>query len=191
MDAFNSIANLTINAVLSYRDVFTAEECRRIIDCPDVTEAQDASLFKTGPNYNVRNIKVKNLVKTENTSWIEETIAKLAIQTNNLSYKFSIGNIEEIQLWECDENAFMDWHIDIGKGRSATRKISIITFLSDKNDYQDGLFSSSLIKPALETLPQEQGTMLLFPSFRPYMFEQLTRGKMYFLMAWMHGDSFC
>jgi PKHD-type hydroxylase len=190
MDYSASNVNVTINAILSYKNIFTPEECRKIINCPDLGEAQDADLFKANPEYIIKNIMVKHFRKTENTLWIEKKLAELAVETNNISFNFSIGSLEELQILECEKDAFIDWHIEIGRGKAASRKINLITFLSERQDYEGGVISSSLLKPAIEILPQEQGSTLLFPAFRPYMLEPVTGGKLYMMMAWMHGDSF-
>jgi hypothetical protein len=182
--------NPAITAALSNKKVFTPEECLRIINCPDLAEAQDADLFKANPEYNIKNIMVKHFRKTENTAWIEKRLAELAFETNNASFNFALSGLKDLQILECGENSSIDWHMDIGKGIPATRKITIITLLTERTDYEGGIITNSLTKPPPEILPQEQGTMLLIPSFWPYTLEPVTKGSLYMLMAWMHGDSF-
>ena len=80
-----------------------------------------------------------------------------------------------------------NWHVDAGKGASATRKISLTTQLSDPNKYKgcDLVVNDHTVE--LQAT-REQGSMSLFPSYMPHVVTPIETGERFALVVWIHGS---
>jgi predicted 2-oxoglutarate/Fe(II)-dependent dioxygenase YbiX len=74
---------------------------------------------------------------------------------------------------------------------NCTRKLNILIFLSKPEDYEGGQVSFNLAElTGIPDIIQEQGSMVIFPSYLPHCVKKVTKGLRYSLSAMIHGDSF-
>ncbi len=185
---FNSlITNDNLQERFIFKNAFTSEECEEIINNPDLKSE------KFSGEYKEMMARSYSLKKNRQTEWITERIMNIINQANQLYYNFKISSLENIQFIEYLENSFYNWHIDLsGVGsRYWTRKINAVVFLSNPKDYEGGQLRFNLNEQnAIQEIEQEQGSMVLFPSYQPHIVEKITKGRRYTFSAIAHGDSF-
>ena len=187
------------------RNVFTHEECERIIEMGRTWENIDAKIQTKSPDpesekrNDYRNCKMYG-PPTENMDswiWIGQKISDVIHSFNAKDgWKFHLlGMAERPMLMEYEQGGpghyggKYDWHIDLGPSRlAATRKVGFTLFLND--DYEGGEFE---IKTGRETYtPPEQkaGNLLMFPSYLVHRVKLVTGGKRSVIVGWVHGNSF-
>lgn len=189
----NIKVNQYIGAYLSFQNFFGDDECNALID-----------LFEDKKENNFKNIildETKELFKNENTfvvncetrfinsgeKHIIEELSKYINEVNKY-FNFDISYIKDLQIVKCSEMSEFDWRTDIQS--NSTRKISFIVFLSDLKDYDGGQITFSMIEPKVDEVFQKKGTILFFPSIRPYMSELIKKGNRYTLIGWVYGNAF-
>ena len=82
-----------------------------------------------------------------------------------------------------------DWHVDMGRFHSASRKLSFSLQLTDGAAYDGGdleFFNTTAERAAL----RKAGTMLIFPSYWMHRILPLTRGQRDVMVGWVHGPSY-
>jgi hypothetical protein len=173
-----TVTNSYINGFLTYKNMFSPEECQEIIRHPEFEPLQNSA-----------DILLKNI--KGNSAWIRDKLNKLVFQSNKLYFNFDISSVKELFLLECAEGSSINWHMDIGPTIASTRKITVITYLTEPDEYEGGNINLSLKKPNKEYLLRDLGTVNLMPSLKPYCLEPVTRGTVKILLAFMHGNSFC
>ena len=82
-----------------------------------------------------------------------------------------------------------DWHVDMGRFHSASRKLSFSLQLTDGAAYDGGdleFFNTTAERAAF----RKAGTMLIFPSYWMHRILPLTRGQRDVMVGWVHGPSY-
>ena len=169
--------------------LFSAEECRLIID---ISERQQSLAGTLGAQEKMRLTKrdseVVFLLPGQETNWIYEKM-DIAVMAANRSYQFDLRGFEQFQVATYMNSGHYDWHMDIGKGPSSTRKLGISLQLSNGSEYEGGdlEFRGGGAPPVA---PRDIGTMIVFPSFMTHRVVPVTKGVRKSLVAWVHGNPF-
>jgi len=107
----------------------------------------------------------------------------------NQRYKFQLtGFRERFQLASYTGKGHFDWHSDLGRSETSTRKMSLSVQLSDPATYEGGgleFFGQDKL-----ILPRAIGTVIVFPSFLIHRVTPVMRGTRLSLVAWVHGAAF-
>lgn len=175
---------------IMYEQYFSAKECQDIIQLHGETAP---SLLTQGGEDQVSDAYIRNststyLGKTEESEWLFERIENMMWDANEY-FRFDLKYIAKLQVIKYNEGDFFNWHLDIGDGETSTRKLSLISFLSDPEDYTGGDLRVG-VSNHLARFEQKQGSSIVFPSYIPHVVEKVTRGTRYSLVAWIHGPSF-
>jgi len=134
--------------------------------------------------------KITSLTKSSSfESWIKERIFFIAQKINQQYFQFSLSEKLELELLKLTTASNTHWRNDLGEDCSPERKISLIFFLSAKNHYQGGRIIFSL-NDSIQDIVQEQGSVVVFPSFRQYKFTQIKSGINHLLLARVKGKPF-
>lgn len=110
-------------------------------------------------------------------------IAEAVRSVNERFYRFETSGNEPLQLAEYAVGDFYDWHLDIGPGKAALRKLSASVQLSAPDEYDGGeleIWGSGKTDRA-------QGTLIVFPSYLLHRVVPVTRGVRRSLVAWFFG----
>lgn len=172
------------------KKVFSKSECEEIISKSELIE--DALLENGKKDISIRNTHTRKLSLQEDDIWIINRIYNTVIKANDTYFQFDVQKMAPTHILEYTEGCFYDWHLDIGGTyANCTRKLSALVFLSDRNDYEGGELDWS-INNANDSLKldQEQGAMIIFPSFLPHKVKPVTKGLRRVLVTWFHGDTF-
>jgi PKHD-type hydroxylase len=113
-------------------------------------------------------------------------VTNLFQKTNNERYRFSIYGMAPIQILKYSSGCFFSEHFDLGLDEAANRKVSLIIQLSEPADYEGGAF----ILSGRVTLPKDQGTACVFPSWFQHQVDTVESGTRYSLAAWALGSYF-
>lgn len=187
--------NEYLTAVGQFPNVFTPAECRRLIELPlpfaeaavEFRDSDAASKAGSRVDYGVRRTRIKSIPPNPEYLWIFERLAHLAGRANQATFRFQLDGQMSVDVLEYDPNGYFDWHVDIGPGIFATRKLSMVTFLTPPEDYEGG---NLCFMDKGEPLRLPQGTTAIFPAYMLHKVEPVTRGTRYTLVSWAHGPSF-
>jgi predicted 2-oxoglutarate/Fe(II)-dependent dioxygenase YbiX len=182
------------------RNVFTQEECNRIIEMGKTWEQLGAEIQtksseeESEKNNNYRNCKMyaPPVDKTKSWLWIGEKISAAIYNFNAKDgWKFNLaGMAERPMMMEYSEGqGKYDYHIDLGPSRLAsTRKLGFTLFLND--EYEGGEFQIKTGRENYIPPQQETGNLLFFPSYLVHRVTLVTKGTRSVIVGWVHGNSF-
>jgi predicted 2-oxoglutarate/Fe(II)-dependent dioxygenase YbiX len=81
------------------------------------------------------------------------------------------------------------WHVDIGDGSTASRKLGFTVQLSASDEYEGGDLEFHNF-PADRSAFRRKGMLLVFPAFWLHRVTPMTRGTRRVIVGWVHGPSF-
>jgi PKHD-type hydroxylase len=82
-----------------------------------------------------------------------------------------------------------DWHVDIGRGKTASRKLGFTVQLSASAEYEGGDLEFHGIPSDREAF-RRKGLLLVFPAFWLHRVTPITKGTRHVIVGWVHGPSF-
>lgn len=175
----------------AYMDnVFTPEECQKIIDYGNSLENIKASVSKENIIDNkIRDSNISWIKSNEHTKWFYEKLAYVAITLNNNFFKFNLyGFIEDLQFTKYEKDQYYSAHLDKIISNQV-RKLSIVVQLSNEKDYDGGELKIYENKKG-KSLHKAQGTVFAFPSYMLHEVLPVKKGTRYSLVTWISGPSF-
>lgn len=109
-------------------------------------------------------------------------------------FDISIGS-HELQFTEYHgtQNGKYDWHHDVDwvSPRFHDRKLSVVVQLNDPTTYEGGNFEFRMPHDPAELRGfQQQGSVLVFPSFFEHRVTPVKSGTRYSLVSWVDGPKF-
>jgi len=171
-------------------NLFTKEECKKIIDIANNKEKLIAKISNGELDLNTRNNLIVWLNHQDNIDWVYKHLTHAVTSLNERFFKFDLtGFIEDLQFTEYNApDNFYEEHVDKGQGHLA-RKLSISIQLTDPNQY-DGGNLELLYKKDPEIAKRQQGSLTMFPSYTLHRVTPVTRGTRHSLVAWINGPAF-
>jgi len=187
--------NEYLTAVGQFPNVLTPAECQWLIDLPlpsadaaiEVRADDPAHKGESLVNYGVRRTRIKAIPPTPESTWVFQRLASLVQRVNQATFRFQLDGQMSVDVLEYDPTGYFDWHVDLGPGIFATRKLSMVTFLTPPEAYEGG---NLCFMDQGDPLRLPQGTTAIFPSYLLHKVEPVTRGTRYTLVSWAHGPSF-
>lgn len=174
---------------------FSKEECEKIINIASdkySTKARVGNGEASRAALEIRDVDQYHIGLNDDTRWIYDKLAYAVTKVNHGFYDFNISGItHELQLLHYrsdDGNGHYDWHVDIGTGNSACRKISVSVMLSPEDDYEGGnleVNDHGVMKNAV----REQGSINMFPSYLLHRVTPVTKGERWALVIWINGST--
>lgn len=178
-------------------DVFTSEECQKIIKLGLSLKLNEAVLGGNdiSQEENIKNIKTRKsklswISWNEDTDWIFQKLYEYAAKVNNIHYQFDLsGFYEKIQFTEYESpDGHYTWHTDGGNKEFSNRKLSMVVQLSNPQDYEGG--ELQIFTDRVSSIEKKQGAVAFFPSYTPHRVTPITKGKRYTLVVWVSGPPF-
>ena len=174
--------------------LFTADQCRQVIECGRKQKPQQAQVGMGKPGGGT---DTKKRVTT--ISWLPFEEMKPMynnlnnfIQAANLNH-FGFGNIqitENAQFTEYPEGGFYDWHMDCDVNMAhepPVRKISMTLLLNDPLEFEGG--DLEIMSPG-KSKKLKQGHAMIFASFLNHRVTPVIRGVRQSLVVWFGGTPF-
>ncbi|MCC7489773.1 MAG: 2OG-Fe(II) oxygenase [Gammaproteobacteria bacterium] len=184
------VDNPYMTAVGQVPGIFTPDECLWLSGAP--LEQTAAGVYDArGPEARVdrqlRRTLERQLPRNREFAWVYARLDKVAREANDRAYHFRLDDRITAHVLEYEPDGFFDWHMDLGTGPTASRKLSLVTFLTPPEAYLGGelLFmdGGSPLRPA-------QGTTAVFPAYLLHKVNPVTQGTRCTLVAWLHGPCF-
>lgn len=185
-----------------YLDVFSAAQCRRIVELGTTLPPDDGGVEGSDGaalDSSLRENAVSWIPPEPSTEWIFQKLAAIA-QRANRRYRLDLTGFEEDLQFTTYEHpgAFYTWHQDGLDGPVAHRKLSLVVQLSDPADYDGAeleLFQvhADAGDDELATFRAQstaQGTVVVFPSFEYHRVTPLRSGVRHSLVSWVSGPPF-
>jgi PKHD-type hydroxylase len=192
-----SLYNETIPPFVYAYNIFSPDECKKIINFDNHENMQDGlikSNLKEVNLHSIRKSKITWLKPNKETEWIYRRLTDAILALNDQFYKFDIWGLNEgLQLTKYESpDGHYDIHTDIAIGKNFNgpiRKLSITIQLSEESSYEGGelelYFDSAPI-----ALEKNQGMINMFPSYVLHKVNPVTKGTRYSLVAWVTGPKF-
>jgi len=175
---------------------FTKKECDAILKLKETIYETNAAVGSTKASSKIdkqiRSAKIYGIDNTEETRWIFDKILKVVSFVNESYYDYElIGILHSLQLIEYSTESEVpghyDWHVDIGMGDAASRKLSVTVQLNDPNEYTGCNLVINNIGVVIEA-ERTQGSINIFPSYCLHKVEPITSGVRHALVIWIHGS---
>lgn len=169
-------------------DAFSPEECEALIQTADSLPERPGTVSAEGVvDTGIRTVEVVD-VSDEVAPDFYSKLAYLAASVNAFWWKFDLTELSNVEVLRYQEGGHYDEHVD-RFGGFQTRKLTSITFLSDKGSYQGGDLLLRTSQGIVQT-PKDQGTTVFFPSWLPHQVTPVTAGERRVASAWFRGPAF-
>lgn len=173
-----------VASILWQVDVFTPDECARIVELGRARPAQlgtDGQLLEPGR-------RISWLEPDEQTHWLYHRLGTLFVQANRL-YGFDlVGFADPLKSVEEEPGLQEDWHMDLGGDETSLRKLSMAIPLTAPQDYEGG--APEFVGWGPQAQSRTQGSATFWPSFMGTRMTPVTRGSRCALFAWGSGLAF-
>ena len=124
--------------------------------------------------HDVRHSTVRWLTPSDDSRWVFEKLW-LAIEEVNQLYRFDLFGIREVQIARYGAGDFYDWHLDIGKTDTSSRKLSVSVQLSGPESYEGG---ELVLRDYVNENPvKEIGSVIVFPSYLSHRVSKILTGE--------------
>jgi PKHD-type hydroxylase len=168
------------------RSVFSEQEVCKILDLGGVAQGSEWWIGRN--DLAKRSASSTTISKTSENEWVFQRLTEVC-EAANTRYRFDLSFIDEQMMFARYKTGdFFDWHIDLGEESVANRKLSIVTILSEPNDFVGGELDfrfDEVSQPKAEI-----GSVFVFPSYLPHRVATVQSGLRYSLVAWMCGPAF-
>ncbi|MEW7280695.1 2OG-Fe(II) oxygenase [Aquimarina sp. 2201CG1-2-11] len=174
-------------------NAFSVEEIDKIHALADTIPFKKATLNAGGNDQDdYRKSEIKWLTpQIKGIGWLYKKLTELCMKVNDSLWQFEVdeelGNLQYGVYYS--DGGHYDWHMDVGGGVTAGRKISIVIQLSDPEEYEGGLFEMFVNKDVLE-FPKKKGSITLFPTYCMHRVTPVTAGERRSLVLWVTGAPF-
>lgn len=179
---------------------FTAEECDKIVASIDPTAWQEGGVggyseAGTGTvNDGARRCSEQRLPVDPQSGYPLSRITYEVCNVNSNGWRFDLDgfvsdDMPYIMRYEDTNKGHYDWHMDMGRGQNASRKLGFSIQLSDGADYEGGdieFHNVTLDKEAI----RQRGTLILFPAYWLHRVTPMTKGVRQVVVGWVHGPSY-
>lgn len=183
-----------VNNWAYYNNVFTPEECNKIIAHGKKQSLIDAKVGGGNNtelvNSEIRITKISWIEPHEDINWAYRKLVDATLALNKDYFNFQLhGFFEKLQFTEYNApDGNYKQHMD-KVFNSVIRKLSIVVQLTDPQEYEGGelkIFTG----PNPETMVKSQGSVIAFPSYILHQVDPVTKGQRHSLVAWTLGDNF-
>jgi PKHD-type hydroxylase len=106
-------------------------------------------------------------------------------------WNFDIERVESIQVLKYEVGDFYVTHIDVlpPTERNTQRKITVMVWLTDPEEYEGGEFILYPLDTDPITLKLRKGCAVIFPSFITHEASKVISGQRYSTTAWIEGPN--
>jgi PKHD-type hydroxylase len=175
-----------VSGVMCLPGSLTPEECAMVVAEGTARPAMPGRVELGSDVYRVSHIAW--LEPHAGNEWLYHKVGSLFLQVNQ-HYGFDlVGMFDALQFTQYGPGQHFDWHMDVGRGATSLRKLSLTIQLSDPADYDDG----NLGFVGLDSQPEARGlgAATVFPSYMGHCVTPVTRGVRRSLVAWASGAAF-
>jgi SM-20-related protein len=177
--------------MFSIADFFDPVTRQRILDELRNAAAHDATVYGVGKSVDTQVRRTKKVAASEATRALLQQQLEARKAELERQFGVEIDEIEEPQFLRYTAGDFFVAHQDgntpLIRDDTRFRKVSIVIFLSDRDDYDGGELQLHGKYPDFdlrESAPAEPGTLVAFPAETTHEVTPLTRGERYTIVSW-------
>ena len=175
---------------ISIPDVLSKDACEKLIaSLESQVEGEEAQIGAGADGVVDKSIRDVKKVQLPLHRGIGATMAGIGLGVNSDIYKFNITKANQCDYLKYDKDGHYHAHVDtfMMPGDEETRKVTVLVFLNE--DFEGGkLFLQDGSQKTYP--PQQQGSVLVFPSFMLHGVEPVTSGIRRSIVTWMVGPWF-
>jgi len=174
-------------------DVFSAEECQRIIEQGKVLAAHQGAITSDNDLYadraEVRRCEVAWFAPDQaDFQWAHAKLEATISWANQQHWNYDLdGEKEFAQFTIYHPGDHFEWHMDLGDKNVQLRKLAAVAQLNGPEDYQGGSLQLHVQK-SFRDVPKETGSVIVFPAYTMHRVIPVTEGVRYSLVQWMSGS---
>jgi len=154
----------------------------------DITNIK--KLLDTIPLISKGGVNFKNFEFDNTTQKPFDLIHQKVQHCNKNTYNFELNTYLEHKYLEYSGENTPNFHLGIGPDLYNQRKLTYIIHLNDPSEYEGGELQLFLNYDKIFRVPNEKGTMVLFPSFILHKITPLTKGTKEVTMGFVGGKPF-
>jgi PKHD-type hydroxylase len=178
-----------VNSYAFYKEVFSKEECKKIIDLGENKGFIEGQTM--GGKSNLRDSYISWLYPTDkDTDWLFRKTTDLILFLNNKYFNFDIFGLNEgfqFTNYKAPSGKYGK-HIDKSYD-FPVRKLSISIQLTNPEEYEGGeLFLYDGDDGVI--MEKSQGSLIIFPSYVLHEVTPVTKGERNSLVTWVTGNQF-
>lgn len=175
--------NEALNTVQRYPAALSADECDAVVDFGEGLPRSQGRVEIGDDQYRVSHIAW--IEPVPQMQWLYHKLGGLFLRAAR-HYGFELtGFVDALQYTVYGPGQHFDWHMDLGPGRTSTRKLSMTIQLSENGEFTGGDLQI-LGAPA----GSEMGMATFFPSFMAHRVAPVLSGTRRSLVAWGSGPAF-
>lgn len=174
-----------------FEQAFTADECDRLVDLFARLDAAEGGLVAGRFNENIRSSALVWVPEDDGQDWVHQRLARLVSDANREVFRFALDGFEEqLQLAAYGPGHFYDWHVDRGRGATASRrKLTVSVQLTDPEAYVGGELELNADGQPFNA-PRTRGTAVAFAANTLHRVAPVVGGLRHSLVGWVHGPDF-
>lgn len=180
-----------------WNDLFDDNELNKIIKLGKSIKPEKGVLGISGASreeIDKRSSDISWIHRQQHTEWIFRRYDGAVNRLNTLLFHVDVQHLEYLQFTTYHGSGdHYDWHWDMHVAPppnvpeiAQQRKISIVTQLSDPEEYEGGILQ---LAPCgiIQDVPREKGNTAVFLSFVNHRVTPVTKGTRYSLVGWCEG----
>ena len=171
--------------------VLSKEFCRSALEQIDWATAQTAAVVieKSVVDTKIRRTDVVWQEAMQPLGCIARTYMDIANQSAGWGYSVSSQENTQLSRYKSTDGGYYDWHIDAGPPQNGVqRKLSCVILLNDPSEFEGGILQFKGMED--QNLLNQQGSIIVFPSFIEHRVTPVTKGVRYSAVTWASGPSF-
>jgi PKHD-type hydroxylase len=179
------------NTYWRWQKILPKEFCDYIVKSIDWEEAKDA-IVGAGEGSIDKKIRFSQVSWADQFSVIGCIAQSYAVAANRYAgWNYDMTHFERVQQTKYTEGGHYSWHKDTYNPDEANqqRKLSVCILLNDPKEFEGGKFQFKDLSDE-DNLLDEQGTILVFPSFIEHRVTPIVSGTRYSAVAWAVGNAF-
>lgn len=171
-----------------FDNALSPEQCDHLIAIGKAITPLAARVGDGSVAEGIRKSSVAWLHRQDAVEYVYMALAQCAAKVNIGMFPCDTTSFgEPIQLTRYSESGdHYGWHQDMGDGAMRTRKLSVVTLLSDPADFDGGTLEI-FGNPCTAITQPKRGAMVAFPSYAWHRVNALTSGERWSMVAWLHG----
>tara|TARA_Y100001970_G_scaffold294256_1_gene449252 strand:- start:42508 stop:43113 length:606 start_codon:yes stop_codon:yes gene_type:complete len=178
---------------------FSEEECDQIIKSAKEDQWQAGGVGGygdkgTGSVQNDARSCTEQRLPVGQAGWPLSKIMFEICNINSQAWRFELGgfvndDMPYLMRYQATKKDHVDWHMDMGQGQNASRKLGFSIQLTDPSEYEGGNLEFHNISVDQKTL-RARGTLVLFPAYWLHRVTNVTKGERMVVVGWVHGPSY-
>lgn len=189
------------NVGMVYNFVHVSEdECSRIVNSINQSSWQAGGVGGYSPKgtgsvqSEARSCTEQRLPMDQKSGWPLSKIMYDCCGINSQSWRFDLSgfvrdDMPYVMRYQATKKDHVDWHMDMGQGQNASRKLGFSIQLSDSGDYEGGDLEFHNVEIDKEAV-RKRGTLILFPAYWLHRVTPVTKGERLVVVGWVHGPSY-